>query len=273
MADESIQSLKNIFPMVDEDILKKVLDASPQQDLAYIADVLESAAERGKVPNEDYMAIAAEELVNTDEMPQYASKEAILRGMRARQDAEGTSWERNAVQVASQGSFADLIEFHNRLNTLANDSLRDPGTQKIAGDVGDAMVVSAQEIAARIDEMADAGDHAALQDAAREAGKLKGGEQHDMGGEAFRERILNKISNVRQLLENEGSEYELARENLLDEENTPQDVEREIDRIKSAEYDVTWEQALDLLEEAREWLNDYREFQQQSQQPETEGQT
>lgn len=264
MAETTPEQAKATFPEVADGKIEHIFNEADEPTLAYIADVLEAAAEKGKVPNAPYMDRAADvvlDKIDDSELPG-VEKEDILRGMRSKREAEKSQHKNEAIKLAQNGDLPSIIETYNEKAELASDALAAPEAETIPQSVNEATIILSQAIAERLDILADRGDMEGLKRAQNELAAIQ--------NEAFRDKMYEKLNGLYQLVQNEGTEYEQVKQTLLDEENTPADVRRMIDEIESGQYDVTLEQAKDLIESATDWLEQYRELAQANAQEQKE---
>lgn len=259
MGETTIEQAVATFPTVDESTIETIYNSAESPTLGFIASVLESAAEQGKVPDQPYMEQAAEVVVDKIDDAAFdgVTKEDVLRGMERRRQAAQDGHVDEAVETAKNADLMELVEAFNEKSTLATESLHDPEGESIPKPANDSAVVLANAITERIDLLADRGDKEALKEAQTAIGEV--------ASEDARKGFFEKLNKVHGFVNSDGSEYELAKEELLDERNTPQDVQETMDAIHAGEYDVTWEQMKELTEEATEWLEMYHQFQQEAE--------
>lgn len=256
MAETTPEQAKATFPEVDDSKIDHIFSEADAPTLAYIADVLEAAAAKGKVPDAPYMDRAADvvlDKIDESELPG-VEKEDILRGMRSKREAEKSQHKDEAVHAAQNEDLATLIEMYNDKAALASNALAAPEAETIPESVNQASIILTQAIAERLDILADRGDMEALKQAQNELAAIQ--------NEPFRDKMYEKLNGLYQLVQNSGTEYEQVKEQLLDEDNTPAEVRQMVDEIESGQYDVTLEQAKDLIGEATDWLEQYRQLAQ-----------
>jgi len=79
-----------------------------------------------------------------------------------------------------------------------------------------------------------------------------------MSTDAFQSAIVDEIDQKLRLLNNTGEGYRDARQRVLDEDNTPTEVRR-MYQDALANSDITYEQAVELGEDVKDWLEEYRD--------------
>lgn len=248
------ETLARIFPNVPPDTLERILNQANSPNIAYVARVLNAAADKGKggVPKKDYYEVAAEAIIEDDEdFPALTSKADVLRGLEADQEAKKQGWEQKARNAVASGDLENVVQTHNRVDQIATDALLNPGSTSIPKGVEKAMQVTGRGVFLLIDDVAEQGDRDAMMQAQSTVSNIQ--------QEELRERAVQAVHNRLALMDNTGSEFEQAKADLTDEENTPPEVREKLDEIERGEYDVTYEQSLELAKAAKEWFEEYAE--------------
>jgi hypothetical protein len=157
---------------------------------------------------------------------------------------------RRAERAASEGSIPQMIDLLERVNKWTNEALLAPDRASVPDDCKEAIETLGDAILLRIDALAAQGKRQEIVEA-RDAARA-------MNTDSFQQAVIDEANQKIRLLDNDGSEYEDVRERVLDENNTPEAV-REMyhDAIENA--NITYEQAVELGEDVRDWLEEYRE--------------
>lgn len=269
MPDDSepeLDELADAFPPVDRDTLDTIAasldDRGDPIRFETVADVLTNAAEMGKVPDREYMAMAASaagyEPMDLDvDDPLDEPPDADPGSPRNAQRADSAmatirreQFPRRAERATKEGTIPEMIELLETVNKWANEALLAPDRKSVPSDCKDASETLADAIVARIDALAAQGkrdDLEAAQGAAR-----------SMSTDAFQSAIVDEIDQKLRLLNNTGEGYRDARQRVLDEDNTPTEVRR-MYQDALANSDITYEQAVELGEDVKDWLEEYRD--------------
>lgn len=272
MPDFDLDDLEVIFSQVERTKLATILDRLGEDaELLDVAEVLNAAAQKGRVPDADYDAAVADFLVNADELEKEGFEPAeAVEGMRATRTAKGTDWEEEAKRVDKHGDVSDVVDFYNRLSDVATRSLKNPTRTKMPGDTKLALTMVSEMLNEAIEQAAINGDRTRLNAIKEEIARIE--------EQAFRQDLQQKLANTRSMMDNTGEEYEDAREYVLSEENTPVDVQQRTADLFRGQFDVTIEQAREIAEDAQDWMEEYREAtekaqkrREKAQQPEQSG--
>lgn len=269
MPDDSepeLDELADAFPPVDRDTLDTIAasldDRGDPIRFETVADVLTNAAEMSKVPDREYMAMAASaagyEPMDLDvDDPLDEPPDADPGSPRNAQRADSAmatirreQFPRRAERATKEGTIPEMIELLETVNKWANEALLAPDRKSVPSDCKDASETLADAIVARIDALAAQGkrdDLEAAQGAAR-----------SMSTDAFQSAIVDEIDQKLRLLNNTGEGYRDARQRVLDEDNTPTEVRR-MYQDALANSDITYEQAVELGEDVKDWLEEYRD--------------
>jgi hypothetical protein len=264
----SVGELEEAFPMVDRDKLAHIREQIPNLTYRTAADVLDEAAQQSKVPNENYRQLAAVadgtdslELDPSDPLddppdPDPTSPHNQQRGDQAMGHLKSTDYKGTAEAAIENGTIADMVEILTNLDKWANEALLQPNRATLPAQAKEPMQMLGDAIIGRIDALAARGQQSDLQ-AVKEDIAL-------MHNEAFRSRLEDAIDQKLRLLNNSGDDYEDARQRVLAETNTPQEVQDLYqDTLENA--DITYQQAVELGADVRDWLEEYREVAEQAQ--------
>lgn len=248
---EDVERLARIFPMVDPAQLDTIVNAYTKPDLPTIAAVLDAAAAKGKVPNEDYTELAAEAMVDDEVSKAGFEKKDVLKGVQAQQRVDGQNWIRQASEAANSDDVPRLFAVMAELTELANDILYNPDRTGLPEQVNKGLVICAGAAAEKIDDAATAGDEARLIELRTHVATLEPGE--------FQDSMLRKIQNARVMLDNQGTEYDQALAYVTDENNTPGQVQQRLQEVRDCKFDVTYAQLTRIVEAANAWFAEYEE--------------
>ena len=270
-SEPSLDELSDAFPPVERGTLDRVgaMLTERGKPIRYetVADVLTNAADAGKVPDREYLAMAAAaagyepmELDADDPLdePPDADPSSPRNAQRAEQamaTIRKEQFPRRAERARKQGSVPDMIELLQTVNKWANEALLAPDRKSVPADCKEASETLADAIVARIDALAAQGKREELEEAQTAA--------RGMAGKAFKGAILDETEQKLRLLSNSGDGYQDARERVLAEENTPQEV-REMFHDALDNADITYEQSVELAEDVKDWLDEYRELTEQA---------
>ena len=274
MSDEepTLDELSEAFPPVDRDILDRVAamldEGGDPVRYETVGDVLERAADRGKVPDREYLQMSAAaagyeplELDTNDPLDEPPDADpSSPRNARRADEAMATirreQFPRRAERAATDGSIPEMIELLETINKWTNEALLAPDRSSVPSDCKEAIETLGDAIILRIDALAVQGKRQEIVEAKTAA--------QQMSTDAFQRAVIDEAEQKLRLLDNDGSEYEDVRERVLDEHNTPGAVQEMYqDALDNA--DITYEQAVELGEGVTDWLEEYRDAAQQAQ--------
>lgn len=269
---EELDALSEAFPPVERDTIDRVAAMLDERGdpvtFETVASVLDEAGAMGKVPDREYMQMAAAAAdyepmdmdVNDplDEAPDAdpASPRNADRAEQAMATIRREQFPRRAERAAEEGSIPEMIDLLETVNKWANEALLAPDRASVPADCKEAIETLGDAILLRIDALAAQGKRSKVAEARNAA--------QAMNTDAFQGAVIREADQKLRLLDNGGSEYEDVRDRVLDEGNTPQAVQEMYqDALDTA--DITYEQAVELGEDVTEWLEEYREaIEQQS---------
>lgn len=259
----SLDDLVEAFPPVDRSTLEKITDQIDNYTTRSVADVLEAAAAKGKVPDEPYMQMAntaagAETLDLSHDDPlddppdaDPTSPHNEQRGRQAMAHIRSQDYPSEAERVVREGSVSDMVDLLSTVNKWANEALLSPNRVSIPDGCKDASETLGDALVSRIDALAAQGRADELEAAKSAIQRLN--------IPSLRQSLNDQIEQKLRLLGNSGSDYESVRERVLAETNTPDEVRRLYqDALDNS--DITYEQAVELGEDVTEWLREYREI-------------
>lgn len=266
-----LDSLAEAFPPVDRDTIDKVASMLDERGkpITYetIADVLESAASRGKVPDREYRQMAAAaagyepmEIDIDDPLDEPPdgdprSPRNAARADEAMATIRREQFPRRAERAATEGSIPEMIELLETVNKWTNEALLAPDRGSVPPDCKEAIETLGDAIILRIDALAAQGKADEIREAKHAA--------QSMSTDAFQRAVINEADQKIALLTNSGDGYEDVRDRVLDENNTPDAVQEMYhDALDNA--DITYEQAVELGEDVTDWLEEYREAAEQT---------
>ena len=268
---ESIDDLADAFPPVERPTLEKVAamleEGGDPVRFETVASVLDQAAAQGKVPDREYLQMAAaaadyepmEIDVNDplDEAPDAdpGSPRNADRAQQAMATIRREQFPRRAERAASEGSIPEMIDLLETINKWANEALLAPDRGSVPADCKEAIETLGDAIILRIDALAAQGKRDAVVEARNAA--------QSMSTDAFQRAVIDEAEQKLRLLDNNGDDYEDVRERVLDDGNTPDAVQEMYhDALQNA--DITYEQAVELGEDVTDWLEEYREAVEQA---------
>ena len=268
---EELDALADAFPPVDRATLEKIAamldEGGDPVRFETVASVLEQAAAKGKVPDREYLQMAAaaadyepmEMDVNDplDEAPDAdpTSPRNADRAEQAMATIRREQFPRRAERAASEGSIPEMIDLLETVNRWANEALLAPDRGSVPADCKEAIETLGDAILLRIDALAAQGKREKVAEAKNAA--------QAMSTDAFQRAVIEEADQKLRLLDADGSDYDDVRERVLDEGNTPQAVQEMYqDALDNA--DITYEQAVELGEDVTDWLEEYREAVEQS---------
>ena len=273
MADDTptLDDLSEAFPPVDRDILDRVAamldEGGDPVRYETVGDVLERAADRGKVPDREYLQMAAAaagyeplELDANDPLDDPPDADpSSPRNARRADEAMATirreQFPRRAERAATDGSIPDMIDLLETINKWANEALLAPNRSSVPADCKEAIETLGDAIILRIDALAVQGKRQEIVEAKTAA--------QQMTTDAFQRAVINEADQKIRLLDNDGAEYDEVRERVLDEHNTPGAVQ-EMYHDALGNANITYEQAVELGEDVTEWLKEYRDATEQA---------
>lgn len=248
----SVDELYAVFG-VDRDVLETIVDKMDTPTKGEVATVLDKAADAGKVPDRDYG-----EMVDTteavEEVPEGVEEEEYMewvnRGKEGERRAEDKSLRQRTENAAEEGDIPTLVECANEAHEIANDALHSPTRTSLPENVEETSMIATTGISDALDDIAQTGD----------VSRLREVEDHiiDLTNGDLRKSLLERVNNLHTLIENSGTEYEQARKYVLNEENTPAQVMDRLDEIRQGRYDITLDQLGEIVEDAEEWMQEYR---------------
>lgn len=248
MAD--VEELAEAFPEVDLETLGRAHEMLDRPTRENVAEVLEAAKQRGKVPDADYIGRvqgATEPKLHPDFARELEKEgldpEKAEEGLRAEQQIERENWRQEAVHVVNNDGFADLVRFYVDLNDRMTKLLQSPTREDIPDDMGEASRLVSKEIEGRIDQAGMAGDDQTLVSYREEL--------HQVPVEDLREALLDKVRDWLTLCDNSGSEITEARE-WVTQPQDPGEVAERLQKLRRDQpYDVSAEQVGELTAELR----------------------
>ena len=268
---ESIDDLADAFPPVERPTLEKVAamleEGGDPVRFETVASVLDQAAAQGKVPDREYLQMAAaaadyepmEIDVNDplDEAPDAdpGSPRNADRAQQAMATIRREQFPRRAERAASEGSIPEMIDLLETINKWSNEALLAPDRGSVPADCKEAIETLGDAIILRIDALAAQGKRDEVVEARNAA--------QSMSTDAFQRAVIDEAEQKLRLLDNNGDDYEDVRERVLDDSNTPDAVQEMYhDALQNA--DITYEQAVELGEDVTDWLEEYREAVEQA---------
>jgi len=265
-----LDALSDAFPPVDRGTLDRVASMLDERGkpirFETVADVLESAGAQGKVPDREYRQMAAaaagyepmeidiDDPLDDPPDGDPRSPRNASRGDEAMATIRREQFPRRAERAATEGTIADMISLLETVNKWTNEALLAPDRGSVPPDCKEAAETLGDAIILRIDALAAQGKRGKIEDALNQA--------RNMSTDAFQRAVINECEQKLRLLNADGSDYDEVRERVLDENNTPNAVQEMYhDALDNA--DITYEQAVELGEDVRDWLEEYREAAEQ----------
>lgn len=249
----SIDRAAEAFPEVELDVLKRIYEHYDDPELGRVANVLEQAAAQGKVPQANYRGRVEAPMPRRELHPEFRSwlerkgfdPESAERGLEAEDELTAQRWEDRAQAVTRSGTVSELVDFYLDLADLIREALQSPAMNKLPDDVSTATQIVAGELAQRVEDAGLRGNPDELLDVRDQVLRLPDGD--------VREAYLESIREWQGLAENTGSEFEDARQYVLDAADGPEAADR-LAAVRSGRYDVTPEQLQELAQEAKRRL-------------------
>lgn len=256
--DISVDDLDQMFPSVDRDVLETIHGRLNDPNLAEVAAVLDSAAEKGKIPQRDYTEYVAKFLLDTEDLAQVgADPEEAVRGMQADRRARSIDWDDRLELAVRSGSPHRLVEEINEASRVGSAALQNPERASVPEGPADVMKRGMILLYQMIEEKGENGDVGDLDEIADAVNQLE--------NKTVAKKVHKKIRATKRLVTNSGADYEEARDHVLDEENTPQQVrERARNLYFTQRFDITLDQVKDIVEDSKEWLEEYKEYAEQN---------
>ena len=265
-----LDALNDAFPPVDRGTLDRVASMLDERGkpirFETVADVLESAGAQGKVPDREYRQMAAaaagyepmeidiDDPLDDPPDGDPRSPRNASRADEAMATIRREQFPRRAERAATEGTIADMISLLETVNKWTNEALLAPDRGSVPSDCKEAAETLGDAIILRIDALAAQGKRGKIEDALNQA--------RNMSTDAFQRAVINECEQKLRLLNADGSDYDEVRERVLDENNTPNAVQEMYhDALDNA--DITYEQAVELGEDVRDWLEEYRETAEQ----------
>jgi hypothetical protein len=268
-----IDDLARLFPLVDRSVVKQVAGRLDEPTPEGVAAVLDNLANAGKLPQHDYremmesnrrqfqgddegkVELDVDDPLDAPPDADPTSEENARRGQQALQWAKQHGIDKRAVEVGRSGSVTEMVELLNTVDRWANEALLKPEL----GGLGDTRFKRALDslsdgLRGVFDEMAARGAVGELESAKQEVSQVRNPE--------MRRGLLREIDGYVQLATGSGADFERAKGWALDEGLSPWEVLKRVDNARH-DFDITYQQQEQLEEAAREWLEEYRELQQQ----------
>lgn len=252
MPIESLGAAEQAFPEVDSDTLAKILDMTDEPSISFVARVLDQAAEQGKVPNRDYRQMAADNLVDSEDLPAGVDSTDILDGLEGVTEAQERDWEQLAAETARNGDADDLVQLHNKMDSLSKKLLKEPTTTSVPKNLELGVMTVVQELDGRIGE--------AFQEYDRDRLATLHAAVKRLDQDGLRDHLEDRVQSYRAMLNSDGEDYEMLVGRLTDEEITVHEMLTTAREISAGKYDVTPEQAQELLTYARDALAEHKEI-------------
>lgn len=254
-----VDDLHDVFPVVDRETIKTIYENLSNPTPDNVATTLQRAADLGKVPDRDYFALLTEnedrDLLDLDlddpldEPPEAdpAAQSNVRRGEEAMRWAEENAIDKRARKLARAGSLEDLIEFLNLLNRWGNEALLHPNRASLPDRFDVALNTTVGGITEILDEWAEDRRIDRLEAARSKLQQLR--------SEETRDGLNREIDAKLTLATADGTEFEAARTWALDEDLTPFEMMGRVEQVPHR-FDVTYEQQADLMEDAKDLLED-----------------
>jgi len=263
---EELDAFDEAFPPVERGTLERVAamldEGGDPVTFETVATVLDSAAEQGKIPDREYMQMAAaaadyepmdlgvdDPLDDAPDADPTSPRNAD-RAQQAMATIRREQFPRRAERAASEGSIPEMIGLLETINKWANEALLAPDRGSVPDDCKEAIETLGDAILLRIDALAAQGKREKVAEARDSA--------RNMNTDAFQRAVIEEAEQKLRLLDNDGAEYDEVRERILDENNTPGAVQEMYqDALDNA--NITYEQAVELGGDVTDWLEEYRE--------------
>lgn len=263
----TVDDLVEMFPNVERDVLAKIHASLDDPNIADVADVLDEAAELGKIPRqppgeaETYTRYVAEFLLDTDDLKEVgASPEQAVKGMQADSQARRGNWDKRLDRVIDHRNAPGLVDLINEARRVGDEALKNPHRASYPSGPKSVLTEGTKALYDMIEESVENDDPQRLAEIERAIDNL----DH----RSMAKNIQKKVLASRHLIQNEGTDYEKARVWVLDEENTPQEVQERSQKLyfQADQWDITLDQVREILEDAQKWLQMWDEYDEQEQQ-------
>jgi len=251
---EQIENMMRVFnedlddPDVTPEKFDRILDMRPDAEMPMVADILDSAAEQGKVPNVDYTERLADQMMTDGDLGG-VSKRSVVEGLSAEQQADNNNFRSQAMQAVRTDDIREIVDLYNKLAKLADDSLKSPSRTSIPENVKEPMMLLSTTMRDRVFDIAAEDGKAGIQqyqDAVQ-------GIQED----EFRTRIVGQAQTAKRMVDSNGTEFESAKSALLDEEQTLGEHQQTLRAIRQGEFDISLDQFRELLDSAEQWQQEF----------------
>lgn len=249
-----IDRAANAFPEVELDVIKKIYAAYDDPSLARIADVLEQAKHQGKVPDADYSGRVDGTVQRKELHPEFAEwlerqgldPNEAEEGLRAEEKLGQEDWKNLALETVDTGSFQDVIDLYIEIRQLTRDILKSPNMRALPEDIDIASSALSSEIQTRVEQAGERGDPEELHTIRTELLRLPDDE--------LREAYLEMFRPWYQLAQNDGTEFDEAKQYVFDAES-PDVVADRLEEIHAGHrFDVSTEQFQELVEDVKRRL-------------------
>ena len=221
----SVDQLADAFEDIDREKLQTIRDSHGTLTFRTAADVLEAAAEQGKVPEKDYHALAsrassAEETLDLstedplDDVPDAdpRSSHNEQRGRTARQHLKATNYEAEAKRAIKTGSIRDEIELLTTIDKWANEALLDPNTASLPESAKKPTQLLGNDLLAAVDDVAAGGEVESLKEIESLATQLNASD--------FADSLAAKARRRQEMLQSDGTEIDEGRERIFDADHS-----------------------------------------------------
>jgi hypothetical protein len=246
-----VEELTEVFPEVEIEKLGTIHEGLDHPSRRNVAQVLESAKTRGKVPEADYLARidGATQPRLHPEFRRELEKEGLdpekaEDGLQAEQEVEYENWTGEAIETAENADFAGLIDFYADLDDRCVEVLQSPMRETLPDDLDEAAGIVTAAVESRIDQ-------AAYEE--REA-DLEAMRQHvtSIPTADAREAFQDKIQSWLLLLDNDGTEAEDARQWVW-EADSVEGLQDRLYRLRTERpWDVTPSQVKQIMDGVRD---------------------
>jgi len=256
----SVDQLEDAFPMIDRSQLETIREMQPLLTFRSAADVLDEAADQGKVPDEDYHSLASQassseqtlELHTDDPLddepdadPRSSHNEQ--RGQMALAHLTSTDYEGKARRAIERGSIRDEIELLQQIDKWANEALLDPNTASLPESAKEPLSMLGSDLISAVDDLAASGDMDALAEVETLAAKLNSSN--------FADRLEERAARRQEMLQSDGTAIDQVRQRVFDEDNSIGEMRR-LQREAIENADITYEQAQALIEDVTEVIEE-----------------
>ena len=256
----SVDQLEDAFPMVNTEQLETIREMQPLLTFRSAADVLDEAADRGKVPDEDYHSLASQassseqtlELDTDDPLDEEPdadprSSHNEQRGQMAIAHLKSTDYEGKARRAIEHGSIRDEVALLKKIDKWANEALLDPNTASLPESAKEPLSLLGSDLISAVDDIAAAGDMDGLQEIESLATKLNSSD--------FGDRLQERARRRQEMLQSDGSDIEQVRQRVFDEDNSLGEMRR-LQREAIRNANITYEQAEELIRDVTEVIED-----------------